>query len=117
MRKVIRRNIEVIGVDNIKLSMSGDAITETRSAEDCYFTDEETRACVDEAHKLKKRLCAHARARDSVIMCAQHDIDVVYHASFVDDEGKYQRLVWDSDSVLARLFVLGYGRASNTALR
>lgn len=44
-------------------------ITEIRSAQDCYFTDEETAACVDEAHKLKKRLCAHARARDSVKMC------------------------------------------------
>lgn len=44
-------------------------ITEIRSAQDCYFTDEETAACVDEAHKLGKRLCAHARARDSVTMC------------------------------------------------
>jgi imidazolonepropionase-like amidohydrolase len=44
-------------------------ITETRSAEDCYYTDEETAACVDEAHKHGKRLCAHARARDSVKMC------------------------------------------------
>jgi hypothetical protein len=44
---------------------------------------------VDEAHKLKKRLCAYARARDSVIMCAQHDVDVIYHASYVDDEGEY----------------------------
>lgn len=44
-------------------------ITETLAAQDCYFTDEETAACVDEAHKHGKRLCAHARARDSVIMC------------------------------------------------
>lgn len=46
-----------------------DQITETHAARDCYFTDEETAACVDEAHKHGKRLCAHARARDSVIMC------------------------------------------------
>jgi hypothetical protein len=43
-------------------------ITEIRSAQDCYFTDEETAACVDEGHRLGKRLCAHARARDSVTM-------------------------------------------------
>ncbi|KAI8627346.1 hypothetical protein F5Y19DRAFT_486943 [Xylariaceae sp. FL1651] len=88
MLKVIRHNVEKIGVDNIKLSMSGEEITETRSAQDCYFTDEETKACVDEAHSLKKRVCAHARARDSVIMCAKHDVDVIYHASYTDDEGK-----------------------------
>lgn len=63
-------------------------ITETRSAQDCYFTDEETAACVDEAHKRGIRLCAHARARDSVKMCVKHGVDVIYHASYIDDEGE-----------------------------
>ncbi len=62
-------------------------ILETRSAQDCYFTDEETAACVDEAHKHGKRLCAHARARDSVKMCVKHGVDVIYHASYIDEEG------------------------------
>nr|OQO21856.1 hypothetical protein B0A51_09342 [Rachicladosporium sp. CCFEE 5018] len=86
MREVIREHVE-LGVDNIKLSMSGEEITEIRSAQDCYFTDEETAACIDEAHKLGKRLCAHARARDSVKMCVKHGVDVVFHASYIDDEG------------------------------
>ncbi|KAI1322681.1 isoaspartyl dipeptidase-like protein [Xylariaceae sp. FL0255] len=86
MRAVIRRNIE-IGVDNVKLSMSGEEITETRSAQDCYYTDEETAACVDEAHKHGKRLCSHARARDSVKMSIKHGIEAVFHASYIDDEG------------------------------
>ncbi|KAF8854389.1 isoaspartyl dipeptidase-like protein [Acephala macrosclerotiorum] len=86
MREVIRHHVN-LGVDNIKLSMSGEEITETRSARDCYFTDEETAACVDEGHKLGKRLCAHARARDSVKMCVKHGVDVIYHASYIDDEG------------------------------
>lgn len=50
MREVIQHHVK-IGVDNIKLSMSGEEITEIRSAQDCYYTDEETAACVDEAHK------------------------------------------------------------------
>jgi imidazolonepropionase-like amidohydrolase len=62
-------------------------ITETRSAQDCYFNDEETAACVDEAHKHGKRLCAHARARDSVKMCLRHGVEIIYHASYIDDEG------------------------------
>lgn len=84
MREVIRHHVAQ-GVDNIKLSMSGEEITETRSAEDCYFTDEETAACVDEAHKYGKLVCAHARARDSVTMCVKHGVDVIYHASYIDD--------------------------------
>ncbi|OMP87826.1 hypothetical protein BK809_0007916 [Diplodia seriata] len=86
MREVVRQHVAA-GVDNVKLSMSGEEITETRSAHDCYFSDEETAACVDEAHRRGKRVCAHARARDSVKMCARHDVDVVYHASWTDDEG------------------------------
>lgn len=86
MREVIRHHIK-LGVDNIKLSMSGEEITEIRHAQDCYFTDEETAACVDEAHKHGKRLCAHARARDSVKLCVEHGVDVIYHASYIDDEG------------------------------
>ncbi|KAI4826368.1 hypothetical protein E4T45_10332, partial [Aureobasidium sp. EXF-8846] len=86
MREVIRHHVD-LGVDNIKLSMSGEEITEIRSAQDCYFTDEETAACVDEAHKHGKRLCAHARARDSVKMCVRHGVEAIYHASYIDDEG------------------------------
>ncbi|QGI88570.1 hypothetical protein CEK25_003526 [Fusarium fujikuroi] len=89
MREVIRHNIENIGVDNIKLSISGEEITEIRSAQDCYFNDEEMAACVDEAHKRGKRLCAHARARDSIKMCVKHGVDVIYHGSYIDDEGMY----------------------------
>ncbi|KAM6509342.1 hypothetical protein FSOLCH5_012343 [Fusarium solani] len=87
MRDAIKYNIETIGVDNVKLSISGEEITEIRSAQDCYFSDEEIIACVDEAHKRGKRVCAHARARDSVKMCVKHGVDVIYHGSYVDDEG------------------------------
>ncbi|KAL9067313.1 MAG: hypothetical protein Q9157_006854 [Trypethelium eluteriae] len=86
MRETIRHHID-IGVDQIKLSMSGEEITEVRSAQDCYFSDEETAACVDEAHRRGVRLCAHARARDSVKMCINHGVDVIYHASWIDEEG------------------------------
>ncbi|KAL1861120.1 hypothetical protein Plec18170_001635 [Paecilomyces lecythidis] len=86
MREIIRRHVN-FGVDQIKLSMSGEEITESQSAQDCYFTDEETAACVDEAHKHGRMLCAHARARDSVTMCVEHGVDVIFHASYIDDEG------------------------------
>jgi imidazolonepropionase-like amidohydrolase len=80
-------------------------ICEVRSAQDCYFSEEETAACVDEAHKAGKSICAHARARDSVKMCVkvsqihldtimksiltrlQHGVDVIYHGSYIDEEG------------------------------
>lgn len=87
MRNTVRHHIVDIGVDNVKLSMSGEEICDARSAQDCFFTDEETAAAVDEAHKYKKRTCAHARARDSVTQCIKHGVDVIFHGSYVDDEG------------------------------
>ena len=86
MREVIRHHVE-IGVDQIKLSMSGEEITESRSAQDSYYSDAETAACVDEAHRHGVRLCSHARARDSVKMCVRHGVDVIYHGSYIDEEG------------------------------
>ncbi|KAK5079776.1 hypothetical protein LTR70_007588 [Exophiala xenobiotica] len=86
MREVIRHHVK-LGVDQIKLSMSGEQITATRDAQDCYFTDEETAACVDEGHRHGRRLCAHARARDSVKQCVKHGVGIIYHASWIDDEG------------------------------
>ncbi|EQB53322.1 hypothetical protein CGLO_06969 [Colletotrichum gloeosporioides Cg-14] len=53
MRKVVRSNIVCIGVDNVKISMSGEEITGNRAAEDCYFTAAETAA--------SKKLIAMAR--------------------------------------------------------
>ncbi|KAL3469167.1 hypothetical protein BJX99DRAFT_81428 [Aspergillus californicus] len=86
MREVIREHVG-LGVDQVKLSMSGESITEIRDAQDCYFSDEETKACVDEAHKLGIRLCAHARARDSVRQCVEHGIEVIFHGSYIDEQG------------------------------
>lgn len=86
MRKAVRELID-LGVDQIKLSMTGEEITGTQRAEDTYFSDEEVAACVAEAHRRGKLVCAHARSAESVKMCVRHGVDVVYHASFTDAEG------------------------------
>ncbi|KUL89181.1 hypothetical protein ZTR_03784 [Talaromyces verruculosus] len=86
MREMIRHHAK-LGVDQVKLSMSGEAIMESRSAEESFFEDEETAACVDEAHRLGLRVCSHARARDAVLQCVRYGVDVIYHGSYIDDEG------------------------------
>ncbi|EXJ65963.1 uncharacterized protein A1O5_10939 [Cladophialophora psammophila CBS 110553] len=86
MREVIRHHAW-IGVDQIKLSMHNSLLSNIVSAEECFFSDEETAACVDEAHRNGLRVCSHARARDSVIQCVEHGVDVIYHASYTDDVG------------------------------
>ncbi|MGH3504891.1 MAG: amidohydrolase family protein [Nocardioidaceae bacterium] len=86
MRKTVRQLVD-IGVDQIKLSMTGEEITGTQRAEDTYFSDEEVAACVTEAHRRGKRVCTHARSAESVKMSVRNGVDIVYHASFTDAEG------------------------------
>ncbi|KAM0478843.1 hypothetical protein ACHAPX_004820 [Trichoderma viride] len=85
MRRAVR-DIISLGVDNIKLSMTGDYIHETMGSEETYYTLKETKAAVEEAHNRGKRVCAHARSAASVRLCALSGVDVIYHASFTDDE-------------------------------
>ncbi|ORY26974.1 imidazolonepropionase [Naematelia encephala] len=86
MRKVVR-DLMTIGVDNIKLSMTGDYVHPTMGSTETYFTQEEVDVAVEEAHRHGKRVAAHARAADSVVMCCKAGVDVIYHASYCDDEG------------------------------
>ena len=40
----------------------------------------------DARERLGKRVAAHARSSESVKQCVRHGIEVIYHASFADDE-------------------------------
>ena len=74
------------GVDTIKLILSGESITERVWAKDTYMTDEEVRAAVVEAHRVGKKVAAHARSTDSIKQCLRQGVDIIYHASYIDDE-------------------------------
>ena len=86
IRKVVRRTIE-LGVDTIKLSMSGEEITGKQRAAHNYFSAEEVDMAVREAHRRFVRVAVHARAAESVKLAVKHGVDIIYHASFVDEEG------------------------------
>ena len=74
------------GVDIIKLILSGESITERVWAKDTYMTDEEVRAATTEAHRVGKRVAAHARSTESIKQCLRLGVDIIYHASYIDDE-------------------------------
>jgi imidazolonepropionase-like amidohydrolase len=50
------------------------------------FTEEEIRVCVEEAKAWGKRVAAHARSTWSIKQCVKLGIEVIYHASFCDEE-------------------------------
>jgi imidazolonepropionase-like amidohydrolase len=76
-----------LGVDMIKLICSGEEITGTLRANDTYMTEEEIAAVCGAAHERGIRVSAHARSAESVRRCLRAGIDILYHASYIDDEG------------------------------
>lgn len=86
MRKAVREFLSY-GVDSIKLSMTGDYVHEFMGSEETYFTLKETKAATEEAHARGKRVCGHCRSKESVKLACMAGIDVIYHASFTDEEG------------------------------
>ncbi|EJU01911.1 hypothetical protein DACRYDRAFT_107645 [Dacryopinax primogenitus] len=71
-----------LGADQVKLSMSGESLTEKIMSDENFFTDEETKAACEAAHEQGKGVCSHARSMNSVKMSARWGVDVIYHASF-----------------------------------
>jgi imidazolonepropionase-like amidohydrolase len=84
MRKVVRQFLKY-GVDTIKLNLSGEYIAGI-PAEFTPMTDGEIAVAVSEAKLRGKRVSAHARSCESIKQCVRHGIDIVYHASFADEE-------------------------------
>ena len=84
MRKVVRMFLKY-GVDTIKLNLSGEYIAGI-PAEFTPMTDAEIAVAVEEVRMRGKRLAAHARSMGSVKQCVRHGIELIYHASFTDNE-------------------------------
>jgi imidazolonepropionase-like amidohydrolase len=84
MRKCVRQFLKY-GVDTIKLNLSGEYIAGL-PAEFTPMTEDEIATAVHEVRLRGKRLAAHARSSESVKQCVRHGIEIIYHASFADEE-------------------------------
>jgi len=74
------------GVDTLKINVSGDAGTPASPADTTVMNDAEVAAVCDVAQAHGKRVAAHARSAESVRMCLRHGVDVIYHATLLDEE-------------------------------
>src|SRR5215831_14346156 len=54
--------------------------------EEMPMAEEEVAMAVREARRRRLRVCAHARSAESVKMCVRHGIEIIYHASYADEE-------------------------------
>jgi len=74
-------------VDCIKVSGSNDSLITPDSLDGSALTVEELTIVATEARRLGVMSSTHARSRDSVLGAAKAKFDLIFHASYIDDEG------------------------------
>src|SRR5262249_1181185 len=84
-RRVAREMVRE-GVDTLKINPSGDEFVPCARAEQTVMSDAEVEAVAEVGRQRGKRVAAHARSAESVKMCLRHGIDLIFHATFADEE-------------------------------
>ncbi len=86
VRTKVRENVKY-GVDVIKICASGGVMSKGDKPGTPEYTVEEIKAITDEAHKLGRKVAAHAHGTEAIKNAILGGVDSVEHASFIDAEG------------------------------
>ena len=81
------REIVKYGADLIKICASGGVLSKGDSVGAPQYTYEEMKAIVEEAHKLDRKVAAHAHGTESIKDAIRAGVDSIEHASLIDAEG------------------------------
>jgi imidazolonepropionase-like amidohydrolase len=81
------RQMAKFGADVIKICASGGVLSKGDEAGAEQLTLEEMKAIVEEAHKLGRKVAAHAHGAASIRDAILAGVDSVEHGSLIDDEG------------------------------
>ena len=85
-RAKVRETIKY-GADLIKVCASGGVLSKGDQPGTPQYTFEELQAIAEEAHKLGRKVAAHAHGTQSIKDSIRAGIDSVEHSSLIDDEG------------------------------
>src|SRR5579872_991186 len=81
------REVIKYGADVIKVMASGGVFSKGDQPGTAQYTLEELQAITDEAHKLGRRVAAHAHGTQSIKDAIRAGVDSVEHNTLIDDEG------------------------------
>ncbi len=86
---VMQKTREVIkyGADVIKICATGGVLSLGDDPRASQYTLEEMKAIVGEAHRLGRKVAAHAHGGDGIKLAVQAGVDSIEHGSYIDDEG------------------------------
>lgn len=82
----VRENIKY-GSDLIKVCATGGVLSLGDNPQHSQYTLEEMKAIVADAHRLGRKVAAHAHGTEGIRWAAEAGVDSIEHGSYIDDAG------------------------------
>jgi imidazolonepropionase-like amidohydrolase len=82
----VRENIKY-GADLIKICATGGVLSLGDDPQASQYTLEEMKAIVADAHRLGRKVAAHAHGAQGILWAAEAGVDSIEHGSYIDDAG------------------------------
>jgi imidazolonepropionase-like amidohydrolase len=86
VRHMVRQDIKY-GADLIKFMASGGVLSKGDNPQASQYTLEEMKAIVEEAHRLGRKVAAHAHGAQAILWASEAGVDSIEHGSYIDDAG------------------------------
>jgi len=80
----VRENIKY-GSDLIKVCATGGVLSKGDDPQASQYTLEEMRAIVADAHRLGRKVAAHAHGAQGILWASEAGVDSIEHGSYIDD--------------------------------
>ncbi len=84
VQHMVRQNIKY-GADLIKIGASGGVLSKGDDPQAAQYTREEMAAIVADAHRLGRKVAAHAHGAQAILWATEAGVDSIEHGSYIDD--------------------------------
>jgi imidazolonepropionase-like amidohydrolase len=81
----VRQNIKY-GVDLIKVCATGGVLSKGDDPQASQYSLEELKALVADAHRLGRKVAAHAHGAEGILFATQAGVDSIEHGSYIDQD-------------------------------
>ncbi len=86
VQKKVREVIKY-GADVIKICATGGVLSKGDDPKASQYTLEEMKAIVADAHRLGRKVAAHAHGGDGIKLASEAGVDSIEHGTYIDDDG------------------------------
>jgi imidazolonepropionase-like amidohydrolase len=80
------REVIKYGADLIKICATGGVLSKGDDPQASQYSQEELKAIVADAHRLGRKVAAHAHGAQGILWATQAGVDSIEHGSYMDDE-------------------------------